>query len=78
VGRARERNEEQIRRWVRGAGLPLTKSPKRRRTIIFIDESGVSQRPHRVRTWSPRGATPVLQYNFKLGHDPGRGRDHLL
>jgi transposase len=24
----------------------------------------VSQRPHRVRTWSPRGQTPVLQYNF--------------
>jgi len=34
------------------------------RTIIFIDESGISQRPHRVRTWSPRGETPVLQYNF--------------
>jgi transposase len=24
----------------------------------------VSQRPHRVRTWSRRGQTPVLQYNF--------------
>jgi transposase len=24
----------------------------------------VSQRPHRVRTWSPRGETPILQYNF--------------
>ncbi len=24
----------------------------------------MSQRPHRVRTWSRRGQTPVLQYNF--------------
>jgi transposase len=33
-------------------------------TIVFIDESGLSERPHRVRTWSPRGQTPVLQYSF--------------
>ena len=33
-------------------------------TIVFVDESGLSQRPHRVRTWSPRGQTPVLQYAF--------------
>lgn len=32
--------------------------------MVFIDESGLSQRPHRVRTWSRRGQTPVLQYNF--------------
>jgi transposase len=31
---------------------------------VFIDESGLSQRPHRCRTWSPRGETPVLQYSF--------------
>jgi transposase len=24
----------------------------------------VSQRPHRCRTWAPRGQTPVLEYNF--------------
>jgi transposase len=29
-----------------------------------IDESGLSQRPHRCRTWSPKGQTPVLQYSF--------------
>jgi hypothetical protein len=34
------------------------------RTIVFIDESGLSQRPHRCRTWAPRGPTPVLQYHF--------------
>ncbi len=31
---------------------------------MFIDESGLSERPHRCRTWSPRGQTPVLQYHF--------------
>lgn len=35
-----------------------------KRVLVFIDESGLSQKPHRVRTWSPRGQTPVLQYNF--------------
>jgi transposase len=29
-----------------------------------VDESGLSQRPHRVRTWSKRGVTPVLQHQF--------------
>src|SRR6476659_5260177 len=37
---------------------------KQGRTIVFIDESGVSERPHRVRTWAPRGKTPILQYSF--------------
>jgi transposase len=32
--------------------------------IVFVDESGLSERPHRVRTWAPRGQTPVLQYHF--------------
>jgi transposase len=31
---------------------------------VFVDESGLSERPHRCRTWSPRGQTPVLQYHF--------------
>jgi transposase len=34
------------------------------RTIVFVDESGLSERPTRVRTWAPRGQTPVLQYHF--------------
>jgi len=34
------------------------------RIIVFVDESGLSERPHRVRTWSPQGQTPVLQYSF--------------
>jgi transposase len=34
------------------------------RTILFLDESGVSERPHRVRTWAPKGQTPVLRHSF--------------
>jgi transposase len=47
-------------------GLAGTKKKARRegRILVFIDESGLSQRPHRCRTWAPRGQTPILQYNF--------------
>ena len=34
-------------------------------TIVFVDESGLSERPHRYRTWAPRGQTPVLHYHFR-------------
>jgi len=37
---------------------------KQARTIVFMDESGLSEQPTRVRTWAPRGETPVLQYHF--------------
>lgn len=36
----------------------------REQTIVFIDETGISERPHRVRTWAVRGQTPVLQMHF--------------
>lgn len=31
---------------------------------MFIDESGLSTRPHRVRTWGRKGQTPVLRETF--------------
>ena len=31
---------------------------------MFVDESGLSERPTRVRTWAPRGQTPVVQFHF--------------
>jgi transposase len=34
------------------------------RTIVFVDESGLSQRPHHCRTWAPRGETPLLFHHF--------------
>jgi transposase len=49
------------RKWY---GRGLKKARRARRTIIFIDESGLSERPQRVRTWAPRGQTPGLQHHF--------------
>jgi transposase len=40
------------------------KARQQRRTIVFIDESGLGTRPTRARTWAPRGETPVLQETF--------------
>ena len=43
VGRARERNEEQIRRWRRVRWSAIEKALQERCTILFIDEGGISQ-----------------------------------
>lgn len=32
--------------------------------MIFLDESGFSQKPPVRRTWAPRGCTPTLAHNF--------------
>ncbi len=32
--------------------------------IVFLDESGLSQKPPVRRTWAPRGQTPVLRHAF--------------
>src|SRR5436189_1704277 len=45
-------------------GRTLKKAREQGRTIVFIDESGLSQQPNRCRTWAPKGETPVLQYHF--------------
>lgn len=52
-----------------GALAPGKKNAARQgRTIVFIDESGLSERPHRCRTWAPRGQTPVLHHAFHWHH----------
>jgi DDE superfamily endonuclease len=32
--------------------------------VVFLDESGISQKPPIRRTWAPRGKTPVVRYPF--------------
>jgi hypothetical protein len=45
--------------------VELKQRPKKEgRSIVFIDESGLSERLQRYRIWAPRGQTPVLQYHF--------------
>lgn len=34
-------------------------------TLVFLDESGFSERPAVRRTWAPRGQTPVLTHRFR-------------
>ncbi len=36
------------------------KGQKTRAIIGFLDESGISERPTTRRTWSPKGATPII------------------
>ena len=48
----------------RGLARLKKKAGQQRRTIVFVDESGLSTRPTRVRTWAPRGQTPVLHETF--------------
>ncbi len=43
---------------------PLKKARREGRLIVFIDETGLSTKPHRVRTWAPRSRTPVLRETF--------------
>ena len=44
------------------------KARREGRLIVFVDESGLSERPTRVRTWAKRGHTPVIQFHFNWTH----------
>ncbi|GMV70159.1 MAG: hypothetical protein AMXMBFR76_25980 [Pseudomonadota bacterium] len=44
------------------------KAKREGRLIVFIDESGLSERPTRVRTWAPKGKTPIIQFHFNWTH----------
>jgi hypothetical protein len=43
---------------------PKTIAARQGRVIVIVDESGLSERPCRVRTWAPIGQAPVPQYSF--------------
>ncbi len=36
--------------------------------IVYIDESGLSERPTCVRTWAPKGKMPIIQFHFNWTH----------
>ena len=44
------------------------KAHREGRLIVFIDESGLSERPTRVRTWGLKGQTPIIQFHFNWNH----------
>ena len=63
--KARERLEEKISEWKDQKWPQLkAKAQEEKRTIVFVDESGLTQKPAAKRTWAPRGETPVLELNF--------------
>src|SRR5690349_3366484 len=63
--RAREADREAIERWKSQRWPELVaEAEQEQRTLVFVDESGFSQRPARKRTWAPRGPTPILEFNF--------------
>lgn len=70
ITRAIQRNEEEIERWRTETWPKLRRRARReRRTLVFTDESGFYFLPAVVRTYGPRGKTPVLPHRA--------GRDHL-
>jgi transposase len=62
---ARERDGEKIQEW-KDQRWPQLKARARKeaRTIVFVDESGLTQKPAAKSTWAPEGQTPVLELNF--------------
>jgi transposase len=40
------------------------KARREGRTIVFIDESGLSEKCPVTKTWAPKGQTPVIQQSF--------------
>jgi len=70
IARAIQRDEKAIAHW-RVHTWPILKEKARRehRTIVFVDESGFYLLPSVVKTYAPRGQTPIL--------DAWQTRDHL-
>ncbi|MCC5789525.1 MAG: IS630 family transposase [Opitutales bacterium] len=63
--KARERDEEKIKKWKTEQWPRLRqKADSENRTIVFIDECGFSQKSTAKKTWAQRGETPVVQMSF--------------
>jgi transposase len=70
ITRAIQRDEEAIARWRVEAWPDLKEKARReRRELVFVDESGFYLVPGVVKTYAPRGRTPVV--------DEWQTRDHL-
>jgi transposase len=70
ITRALQRDEEAIERWRVEVWPELKRRARReRRALVFVDESGFYLLPGVVRTYGPKGVTPVLQ--------EWQTRDHL-
>jgi transposase len=69
VTRAIQRDEEAIRRWRVEAWPRLQRQARReRRVLIFEDESGFYLLPGVIKTYSPKGQTPVIRQKITRDH----------
>jgi transposase len=69
VRRASQRDEATISEWRRIAWPRLLQRAKReRRTPVFADESGFYLLPGLVKTYSPRGETPIICHKQTRAH----------
>lgn len=70
ITRAVQRDEQAIERWRVEVWPELRrKAVRERRTLVFVDESGFYLLPGKVKTYGPKGQTPVI--------DKWLSRDHL-
>ena len=70
ITRAIQRDEEAIERWrLESWPVLLEKARRERRALVFVDESGFYLLPAVVKTYAPKGQTPIL--------DEWQTRDHL-
>ena len=53
ITRAREREEDAIGRWIRPTWPAIKKAAWLCATIVFVDETGFSERPSIRQTWAP-------------------------
>ena len=69
VIRAIQRDEEAIRRWRAEVWPQLQRQARReRRVLVFEDESGFYLLPGVVRTYAPKGRTPVIRQKVTRNH----------
>jgi transposase len=69
IQRASQRDEAAIDDW-RNQGWPrlLSESRTERRTLVFVDEAGFYLLPSVMKTYAPRGHTPVLRAKLARDH----------
>jgi hypothetical protein len=61
ITRAIQRDEEAIERWRTEVWPALQEQARReRRTMVFVDEAGFYPLPAAVKTYAPRGLTPLV------------------
>jgi transposase len=69
VTRAIQRDEAAIQRWRETVWPELRrKAARERRTLVFMDESGFYLMPGKVKTYGPRGQTPVIDKRLTRDH----------